>query len=362
MWNSLTAVFRKEFLHIIRDRGTLRIAILMPVMQILLFGFIDQTVHDVATVVVDQDRSVESRLFLAQLRATGTFLVTSMTTSPDEAREQIRSGRARVGVIIPPKFHNHRVRGEPAQVLVLIDGSEATMSAQALASVNGLAAQDNNHGRAGGLAVQPVILFNPENRTPNYLIPGLIAVLMFFISVALASGAIVREREQGTFEQLLVTPVNPLGLMLGKLGPYLLVGITEMTLVLLIMRFAFSVPIHGSLLLLYAMALVYLFAMLALGLLISTRAHTQTEAFQLTQMIALPSIFLSGYIFPFEGLPTFLKGVGLLLPPTHMIAVMRGVVLREANVIELWPHIVALVVMCFVLLVLAARSIRKVAA
>src|SRR5262249_31066984 len=155
------------------------------------------------------------------------------------------------------------------------------------------------------LAAQPVILFNPEGRTPNYLIPGMIAILLYFVAVGLSANSIVREREQGTLEQLLVTPVNPLGLMLGKLGPYLFVGLTEMSMVLLLMRFAFRVPIHGSLILLFFMAVIYLFTLLSLGLLISSRARTQTEAFQLAQMSALPSIFLSGYIFPFEGLPIF---------------------------------------------------------
>jgi ABC-2 type transport system permease protein len=368
MWRSFLAVFRKEFLHIFRDRGTLRLAIALPVMQLLLFGFIDQTVHDLPTAIVDQDRSVESRLLQDQLAASRTFKIVRVTSSPDEARQLIRAGRARVAVVIPPRYRDHRIRGTEAQVLVLIDGSDSTASAQALASVNGLVAENNAPrletvvpGR-GALAAQPIILFNPEGRTPNYIIPGLVAVLLQLLGIVLSAGAIVRERERGTYEQLLVTPINPLGLMLGKLGPYLALSLVEMTLILLLMRFGFSVPIRGSLTLLYVAAVIYLAALLSLGLLISTRAQTQMEAQQMGQLLFLPGVFLSGYIFPFEGMPLVLRGIGLLFPVTHMIAIMRGVVLRDASLVDLWPHAAALVAMSVILVWLGSRSVRRVAA
>jgi ABC-2 type transport system permease protein len=373
MWRSFLAVFRKEILHILRDRGTLRLALMLPVMQLVLFGFIDQTVHDLPTAVVDQDRSVESRLFQDQLEASKTFKIVAVTTDPSTARQQIRAGRARVAIVIPRRFRDLRLRGtEAAQVLVLIDGSDSTASAQALASVNGLVAQRNaarletlapGPGSAlGMLAAQPVILFNPEGRTANYIIPGLVAVLLQLVGIVLSAGAIVRERERGTFEQLLVTPINPPGLMLGKLGPYLALSLVEMTVILIVMRFGFSVPIRGSLLVLYGAALIYLCALLSMGLLISTRAQTQMEAQQMGQLLFLPGVFLSGYIFPFEGMPVILRGLGLLFPVTHMIAIMRGVVLRDASVADLLPHVAALVGMSVVLVWLGARSIRKVAA
>jgi ABC-2 type transport system permease protein len=368
MWQSFLAVFRKEFLHIFRDKGTLRLALALPVMQLVLFGFIDQTIHDLPTAIVDQDRSVASRLFQDQLAASRTFKIVAVTASPDQARQLIRAGRVRVAVVIPPRFHDQRVRGTEAQVLVLIDGSDSTASAQALASINGLVARDNASrleavvpGR-GALAAQPIILFNPEGRTPNYIIPGLVAVLLQLLGIVLSAGAIVRERERGTFEQLLVTPIDPLGLMLGKLCPYLVLSLVEMTLILIIMRFGFSVPIRGSLAVLYAIALFYLAALLSLGLLISTRAQTQMEAQQMGQLLFLPGVFLSGYIFPFEGMPIVLRGIGLLFPVTHMIAIMRGVVLRDASVLDLWPHVAALLAMSVVLVWLGARSVRRVVA
>ena len=366
MWASFYAVFRKEILHIVRDTGTVRLVLFIPMMQLLLFGFIDQTVHDVPTVVVDQDRSSDSRDFIDQMRASKTFKIITLTSSSEEAHKLIREGKVRVGVVIPPKFHDRKLRGDGAQLLVLIDGSDSTVSSQALASVNGLVAQDNLPPAASstieaGLSAHPIILFNPEGRTANYIIPGLIAVLLMMVGVVLSAGAIVREREQGTFEQLLVTPINPIGLVMGKLVPYLVFGLIETALVLLLMRFAFAVPIRGSVVFLFVSAILYLFPLLSIGLLISTRAQTQMESQQMAQSLLLPAIFLSGYIFPFDGLPTFLKGVGAIFPTTYMIRIMRGIILRGASPLDLWPNLVVLAGMGAVLVLLAARSIRKVA-
>ena len=368
MWRSFVAVFRKEFLHIFRDAGTLRLALALPVMQLVLFGFIDQSIHDLPTAIVDQDRSVESRLFQSKLAASRTFKIVAVTGSPDQARQMIRAGTARVAVVIPARFRDERVRGDRAQVLVLIDGSDSTASSQALASINGLVASENAArletvvpGR-GALAAQPIILFNPEGRTANYIIPGLVAVLLQLLGIVLSAGAIVRERERGTYEQLLVTPIDPLGLMLGKLFPYLVLSVVEMTLILIVMRFGFSVPIRGNIAVLYVMGLFYLAALLSMGLLISTRAQTQMEAQQMGQLLFLPGVFLSGYIFPFEGMPVILRGIGLLFPVTHMIAIMRGVVLRDASIFDLWPHVAALLAMSVVLVFLGSRSVRKIAA
>jgi ABC-2 type transport system permease protein len=236
--------------------------------------------------------------------------------------------------------------------------------------VNGLAAQvsieeivrrANLPDPTPPLSVQPIILFNPDGRTANYIIPGLIAVLLQIVATVLTAVAIVREREKGTLEQLLVTPIHPLGLMLGKLAPYLLVGIVEMAAILVAMRYGFGVPIRGSLVFLFAMALLYLFALLALGLFISTRATNQAQALQMAQVFLLPSIFLSGYIFPASGLPTPLYLLGRILPATHMIEIMRGVVLREAGPRELLPNVAALVVISTLLIWASARRFSKVA-
>ena len=211
------------------------------------------------------------------------------------------------------------------------------------------------------MAAQPIILFNPDGRTANYIIPGLIAILLQIVATVLTAVAIVREREKGTLEQLLVTPIDPLGLMLGKLAPFLFVGLLEMVGILTAMRWGFSVPIRGSLVFLFAMALVYLFALLALGLFISTRAETQAQAQQMAQFLFLPSIFLSGYIFPSAGLPVVLRTIGRCLPATHMVEIMRGVVLRDAGPRELLPNVLALVGMSTLLVWVSVRRFKKVA-
>ncbi len=364
MWNSFVAILRKEFKHIFRDRGTIALFFMLPIMQLTLFGFLDQNVRDLPAVVVDQDQSVYSRELLDQMRATKTFSIAKITNSPDEARDMIARGSARVGVVIPPGFHDLRSRRQSAQFLVLIDGSDSNVSAQALASINGLVAQQNlDAARAAGvtpiLSAQPIILFNPEGRTANYIIPGLVAILLQIAAMVLASIAIVREREQGTMEQLLVTPIHPVGLVLGKLAPYLVIGMVEMALILLVMRFGFAVPIRGSILLLFLVAIVYLFALLALGLTISMRAQTQMQAQQMAQMLLLPSIFLSGYIFPVAGLPRILYWIGRGLPATHMIDVMRGAVLRSAGPLDLLPSILALAAISVVLVTISVRRVRK---
>ena len=368
-WSSFVAIFQKEFLHIRRDRGTLVIALAIPVFQLILFGFIDQSVRDLPTVVVDQDHTRYARELMDQMRATRTFKITHVTDNPRVARDDITAAKARVGIVIPPDFHDKRARGEQAKILVLIDGSDSTASGQALAAVNGLAAQvsatviaERSHlpDQAPPLSVQPIILFNPDGRTANFIIPGLIAILLQIVATVLTAVAIVRERERGTLEQLLVTPINPLGLMLGKLGPYLFIGVAEMAVILIAMRFGFDVPIRGNLVFLFTMALLYLFALLSLGLFISTRASTQAQAQQMAQIFLLPSIFLSGYIFPASGLPTILYGIGRILPATHMIEIMRGVVLRDAGPRELLPNVLALVAISTALVWASVRRFHKV--
>jgi ABC-2 type transport system permease protein len=366
MMSSFRAVFRKEMLHLRRNKAVAYLAVMMPLMQMTMYGFIDQTVHDEPTIIVDQDRSVQSRELIDRLRATKTFAVKEITEDPRVARTEIVAGRVGVGIVIPPNFHDARARGTPAKMLVLIDGSDNIVASGALAAVNGVVSSQNlqvltRDARAGmSLAAQPIILFNPEGRTANFIIPGLVAVILQMIAVMLAAGSIVREREQGTMEQLLVTPVNPLGLMLGKVAPYLFLGLAETALILSIMRFVFMVPIRGSLVLLFGVMVIYLSALLALGLFISTRAKTQQEAQQQVQMMFLPSIFLSGYLFPLNGMPIVLQIIGQILPTTHMVAIMRGVVLRDAGLGELIPHVMALVVFAVLMIFFSVRRVSKI--
>lgn len=367
-WTSFVAILWKEFLHIRRDRMAMGLAVSVPVIQLVLFGFIDQTVRRVPTVVVDQSHSPASRELIDKLDATGTFRVTTITADPGEARAAIISGDAQVGVVISPDYQNRLSRGHTANVLVLIDGSDSAVSSAALAAANGLSAevsiQKLAHDAPGGahgpaLSTRPVVLFNPDGRTANFIIPGLIAFILQLVAITMASMAIVRERERGTLEQLLVTPLDPLGLMLGKLAPYLIVGVIETAVILAVMRFGFMIPVRGSLVFVFGTAFVFIVACLSIGLFISTRARTQPEAQQQAQLFFLPSVFLTGYLFPVAGLPVVLYAIGRVLPMTHMIAIMRGIVLREAGPMDLLRSVLALLSISLVLVWLSVRRFRR---
>jgi ABC-2 type transport system permease protein len=360
------AILKKEFLQMVRDTGTLRFAIMVPVFQLVLFGLIDSNVRRVPTVVYDQSRTQESRVLLDEFTNTSYFLVTRFVDSRAALREEIVAAHAQVGIEIPPDYARSRLAQKSAVVLVLIDGSDSSISAQALGAANGVALSQSLQEirkRAGvtgpPVEVRPTLLFNPDSRSANLLIPGLVAILLTFSGTLLSSFAIVRERERGTLEQLMVTPATPVAVVLGKLLPYLLLAFVQLLLILVLMTTVFRVPIHGSIPLLLGLATIYLFALLSLGLLVSSRAKTQMEAVQLAQMLLLPSIMLSGYIFPLSSLPTVLRYVAQILPATHFIAISRGIIIRGASFSDLWEHVAALIAIAVVLVAASARAFRK---
>lgn len=360
------AVLRKEALQMLRDRATLFFALLVPVFELVLFGVIDMTVEDVPTVVWDQSRTAASRELVDLLDATGTFAILGEVGGRAELRKQIVAGHAQVGIEIPPDFARRKLSGESAEFLVLIDGSDSTVSSQALSATTGLALTHSLEaalraagGREPALRPHPVMLFNPDSRSANLLIPGLVAILLAFSGTVLAAFAIVRERERGTLEQLMVTPVSPLAVVVGKLVPYLVLAVVQLQIILALMVFVFRVPIHGSLLLLEALAIVYLFALLALGLMVSSRAKTQAEAMQRSMGVLLPSVLLSGYIFPIAALPGPIQALAQLIPATHFIAISRGIVLRDAGFLDLWQHVAALGAISFVLVLVSSRAFKK---
>ncbi|MEO8432535.1 MAG: ABC transporter permease [Acidobacteriota bacterium] len=360
------AVLKKEAVQMIRDRGTLRLTLLIPAFQLALFGLIDTNVKHVRTVALDLSKTPESRELVRDFVNTSYFDVVGWADSRDAMRRTIVAGRASVGIEIPPDYARRRLNREPADVLVLIDGSDSSISGQALAAANGLTlarSLTEIFERSGvkdlPIRAHPLFLFNPDSRSANLLIPGLVAILLTFSGTVLASYAIVRERERGTLEQLMVTPASPIGVVLGKLLPYLALGFLQLILILVLMTLVFRVPIHGSLALLLGLSVVYLFALLSLGLLVSSRAKTQMEATQLAQMFLLPSIMLSGYIFPISALPGPLRYVSQVLPATHFIAIARGIIIRGAGFVDLWRNVAALIVIAAVLVAGSTQAFRK---
>ncbi len=350
----------------IRDRGSLRFALLTPAFQLILFGLIDMNVRHVRTVVYDQSRTAQSRELLNDFVNTSYFDIVAEVGSHEALREYIVAGRASVGVEVPPDYARRRLNEQPADFLVLIDGSDSTISGQALAAANGVALSRSVNElaqRAGTKDIpirpHPLLLFNPDSRTANLLIPGLVAILLTFSGTLLAAFAIVRERERGTLEQLMVTPASPIAVILGKLLPYLVLAFVQLLFVLFLMVVVFKVPIHGSLPLLLGLSTIYLFALLSLGLLVSSRARTQMEAIQAAQGFLLPSIMLSGYFFPMSALPTPLRWIGQLLPATHFIAIARGIIIRGATFPDLWRSVAALIVIAAVLVGASTRAFHK---
>lgn len=356
-------VAAKEVLHLRRDPTTLVIALMIPAIQLILFGFaIDFDIRHIPTAVVDLDRSRESRAYLDSLRNTQYIEVMRYYSTPDEAEEGLRRGWIRVAVIIPPEFSRvsetgiqGSSSGQAPAVRVLIDGSDNQVATRARLAFMAM----SNRPAAGAVEPRINMVFNPEMKTSLFMIPGLIGVILQLVTVSLTSFSLVREREQGTLEQLMVSPVGRLGLMLGKLAPYALLAMVEMATVLVIGWLVFDIHPAGSLALLMVLALPFVVASLALGLLISTLAQNQAQALQFTLLITMPSILLSGFVFPRETMPGSLYLLSMAIPVTWFLDILRGVVVRGAGFIDLWQNVAALIIISTVLIAISTTRFRK---
>lgn len=360
------AVFYKETLHVRRDFGTLFFSLIIPLLQMFLLGFgIDTNVRQINTVVYNADGRRESRELLDRLRNSDTFHLIRYVNTDQELNDAIVSGKCRVGIKIPVDYSDKLLHQMSAQVLVLIDGSDSSVAGQAINVANAIGLDESlkrvvtNSNAPFAVGMRPKILFNPDSRSPNFFLPGLTAILLLNVTTFLTAFSIVREKERGTLEQLFVTPVRPMGLLLGKLLPYLGIGFFELCMILTFMRFIFGVPIYGNVLLLAILSLPYLFVTLSLGILISSKAGTQAQAMQLAFLTILPSIFFSGYIFPRETMPKFFYVLSYFVPATYFINITRGVILRGAGWTHLWTDGLALFLMGTFLLIVAARRFQN---
>ncbi|HEX7286972.1 MAG TPA: ABC transporter permease [Candidatus Angelobacter sp.] len=374
LFSGFTAVFYKEVRHMRRDRMAMIFALVMPVMQmIILGGGIDTNIRQVKTAVYDASGSSiasevagssVSRAFIDRLRNSDTFRVYKYVHSDAELTEEMVAGRASVGIKVPENFDRDLLKGNQAQVMVLVDGSDSSVATAAVSVANSLGLDESLRrmlpaGEKSPVEVRPKMMFNPASRSPNFFLPGLMAVLLIMVTVMLTAFSMVREKERGTIEQLLVTPIRPMGLMLGKIMPYFVTGIVEFLIILFFMRFVFLVPMHGNILILTLLTTCYLFVNLAIGMLISCKANSQAEALQYSLMTMLPSIFLSGFMFPRETMPLFFYVVSHFIPATYMMQVARGVILRGAGLRELWLNGVILFAMGVVLLRVAAAKFSR---
>ena len=366
-FRGFSAVFYKEALHVRRDFGTLFFSLIIPLLQMFLLGFgIDTNIRQINTVVYNADGRRESRELLDRLRNSDTFNLVRFVNTDHDLTDAIISGKCRVGIKIPVDYSDKLLHQMSAQVLVLIDGSDSSVAGQAINVTTAIGLDEslrrvlaNTGDTTFAVDMRPKILFNPDSRSPNFFLPGLTAILLLNVTTFLTAFSIVREKERGTLEQLFVTPVRPMGLLLGKLLPYLMIGFFELCMILTFMRFIFSVPIHGSVLLLALLSLPYIFVSLSLGILISSKANSQAEAMQLAFLTILPSIFFSGYIFPRETMPKFFYVLSYFVPATYFIDITRGIILRGAGWAHLWTDAVALFFMGTMLLVIAARRFQN---
>ncbi len=362
----LGAVARKEVRQLARDRVTFGMIVGVPLMQILLFGYaINFDVRHLATVVHDQANSSMSREFIAQLSATQVLRVDYTTDSGAEVDRLMREGRASMAVIIPPDFERRLQSDTRPVAQILVDGSQPSLAGVA----SGLSAIPliTRHGAgpySGGKRMTPRrveirTLYNPEKRTAVQIVPALIGVILTMTMVVFTAGAIVRERERGNLELLIATPLGRLELMVGKLLPFVAIGLIQTTIILLVGSALFNVPVVGNVLHLYVAALLFIAATLGLGLFVSTLAKTQFQAFQLAFLTLLPSILLSGFMFPFEGMPVAAQWIAELLPVTHFNVILRGIVLRGADLPELWPQLAKLAVFLVLMLSVAVARFKK---
>src|SRR6185295_11418703 len=351
MLSRALVIAKKELLQLRRDRMTLAMMIVLPLLQLLLFGYaINTDVRHVPLLMFDQDRSAPSRDLARSLEATGFYDLVGYTDSYAEIARALAAGRARAALVVPPRYASDLVSGRPTTLQLVVDGSDPQIVASATntaASLIGarslelLLARGSGRGAALGepIRLEPTIWYNPELRTAVYVVPGLVGVILTMTMVMLTSMAIARERERGTLEQLIVSPVRRLELMVGKIVPYVSLGYVQMTIILLAGRLVFGVPILGSLVTLYALALIFIAANLALGLFFSTVAQTQQQAMQLSFFFLLPNMLLSGFMFPFEAMPRPAQWIGQALPLTHFLRIVRGIALRNVGISDLWPEL-----------------------
>ena len=368
----LISIIRKEFIQIFRDRNTLVLILVIPILQLFLLGYAaTNDVRNVPLAVFDQSHSPEARALLDAYRSADYFAIAYSVASEDELRTLIERGDARAGLIIPPDYARQLQRNS-AQVAFILDGSDPTVAATALSAAQ-LIGQSHatgvlasNVARSGqNFKVQPpvevraTVWYNPDLISAYFMIPGVIGMILFAITAILTATAVVRERERGTIEQLIVTPIRSWELVLGKILPYTLLGLFDTLEVLLVGHWWFGVPIRGSLALIVLVSALFLLSGLGIGLLASTIANTQQEAILMVWMTLLPSIFLSGFFFPLDAMPKVLYYISYLMPLRYYLSIIRVLLLKGVGLESILPDVIALTIFGVVIMGAAALRFRK---
>ncbi|MBP2631148.1 MAG: ybhS [Firmicutes bacterium] len=368
----LRALLIKEFIQMKRDRMTFGMMVILPIIQLLVFGFaINTDVKHLPTVVFDQSLQQESRELLDSFTASGYFDVKNVAQNYREVTEAIESGKSKVGIVIPPDFTENIKHGRSATVQVIVDASDSLAASSAISTaqmIGQIKSQEIIIKKMQNSGVQSVATpydirirpwYNPDFVSAFYMVPGILGIVLTMTMVMITSMAIVRERERGTLEQLIVTPMKSYELMLGKIIPYIFVGYVQATLALIVGILVFDLPIQGSIALLYGLTSLFIVASLTLGVLISTISQTQMQAMQLSFFIFMPSVLLSGFMFPREAMPTFFYLLGDLLPLTFYLEIMRGIVLKGIGINFLWSQTFALLAFIIATLTISVIKFQK---
>jgi ABC-2 type transport system permease protein len=368
----IAAIIRKEFIQIRRDRRTLAIVLVLPVMQLLLLGYAINTVVDhLPTIVLDESRDADSRALVSALQNSGYFDVVGYVHTRQDVIGAVDAGRVKVGLVIPPDYGDRVLGGQVGLTQMLVDGSDPNIAQTALfaagtitqahsAEINASTIARLGHGRAaGGVERRPAVLYNPSMLRATFKVSGIIGMIMQFQTLILTAFAVVRERERGTLEQLIVTPIRPWELMLGKLLPYTVISSVGAVMALAAGWALFGVEIQGSIGQLAALSVLFLIGSLGLGLLISTVSQTQGQAMQMALFVMLPTIILSGFMFPRETMPWIVQQIGLLIPLTYYLQILRGIILKGVGIEVLWTSALPLAFLSLVVFTLSARRFQK---
>ncbi len=372
MNSRLISIIRKEFIQIFRDPRTLFLMLVMPIVQMFLLGYAATTdVRNVPLAVWDQSRTPQSRALIDAFKAADYFNVAYQIQSQDDIAVLIERGDVRAALIIPPDYDQHLLKGD-AQVSMILDGSDASVGSTALSAakligqsfaVNVLSEQAAMQGRASAvrppLEVRTQVWYNPDLVSAYFMIPGMIGMILYFITALLTATAIVRERERGTIEQLIVTPIRSWELVVGKVLPYVILGFLDTIEVLILGHFWFKVPVRSNLGLLFGTSGLLLLSSLGIGLFASTVANTQQEAFLTVMFTMLPSIFLSGFFFPIEAMPKFLQLVSYIIPLRYFLVIIRSLLLKGVGASAIQPEIIALTLFGVGIMTAAALRFRK---
>ncbi|MED1915511.1 ABC transporter permease [Bacillus thuringiensis] len=372
VWERYWSVVKKEVIQIKRDRPSLAIALVMPLMLLFLFGYaVNTDVNDIQMAVWNQSPSAASRELVDQFVNTRVFEVAAHVSGYKEIEAMLDDGSVNVALIIGPDYTRKRDRNEPVDVQMLINGSDpniartATSQAQLIVQHQAITLQEIKLQKQGlGGLEQPLgldtrVLFNPNMESIVFNIPGLIGLIMQNVTMILTAFSLVREKERGTMEQLIVTPIRPLELMLGKITPYVGVGLFSFCLVLLVGTYWFGVPVKGSISLLVTLSVLFLVTTLLLGIFISTVAKTQLQAMQMAFAFILPSVLLSGFMFPRDSMPLVIQWLGGLVPLTYFLEILRGIFLKGVDLDALWKDVVGMSSFCLLILTVAILRFRK---